>query len=452
MKKTICMIICMISLLCVFCGCQKTPEEPIVESKENGISENKLTEKQTKTVVDLSVKRWQTELETKDGTINIHIDAEVVWPEQTEFPVVYVRPHAITENEVQIAVEELFDDEVLYDGSYNSDKQNLERIVLAWRADLESLKTNGRWSELSVAGSAGQPCDPQLLEEEISWVEGNIKQAEKDYEAAPENVPVMTELKFAQFNGYKSLSIRNDEIVPASLGINIRDDSNDSYMEFRDWKGLKYEGFSDLKHTEELSIELSRNDAQKIAESFVAKLGINASVGKIQGNGKAYLFLFSRNIEGVPCKYVQEDSGALGIDGEEYREPWNAERIEVMVNDDGIIGFEWESPPEIIDTVNENVSMKSYEEIIDIAEKLLPMQFAKEVIREREITVKELSLGMMRVAKLGTEYEYYYIPVWDIVGYYGKTEMDEDESLNHRRALLTLNAIDGTVIDRARGY
>lgn len=456
MKKMICLILTIIIVGSVFAGCQKTPESPIVIGKGNGVLETELLEEQTESVIYPSIKMWKTELETNDGEISIHVNAKVNWPEKADLPVVYVRPHAITTDEVNVAAKELFGDVPLYDASHYTDKNRLEQEIIAWRADLESLETNGTWSEISLAGSPGLPSD--YVEEEIEWVKSKIEEAENNYQKAPDTVPVITEIVFRQLNGYKSLSLRNDDRIPADLGVSIMDETDDSYLEFRDWNGVIYNGFSDLQEDDALDLTISKEEALNLSVGFVEKLGIDASVTNIQGiksNGAvAYLFIFSRNIEGIPCKYVESTGGALGIDGSEFRNPWNAERIEVMVNDDGIIGFEWESPPEIIETINENVSIKAYDEIIEIAEKILPMQFAKEVLAEnkREITICEMSMNMMRVAKRGTDNEYYYLPVWDLLGYYGDEENKDTESTNRKRAFLTINAVDGSVIDRNIGF
>jgi hypothetical protein len=75
------------------------------------------------------------------------------------------------------------------------------------------------------------------------------------------------------------------------------------------------------------------------------------------------------------------------------------------------------------------------------------------------IHITDAYLSMMRVRKKDTPDEFYLLPVWDFVGY---TEYDaspfSDEELEQQKidyqsmTFLTVNAIDGTIIDRNLGY
>lgn len=88
---------------------------------------------------------------------------------------------------------------------------------------------------------------------------------------------------------------------------------------------------------------------------------------------------------------------------------------------------------------------------------ILPMQFAEEAFgddAQKTVTISEVTLSMMRVAGLGEDNGYYYLPVWDFIGYYGE-KMDTNITEEHpsvRKSFLTLNAVDGSVIDRGLGY
>lgn len=146
-----------------------------------------------------------------------------------------------------------------------------------------------------------------------------------------------------------------------------------------------------------------------------------------------------------------------GADGREYKEPWRQENIQVVINDSGVVGFLWEYPPEILETVNDNVEIEAYDDIIETARTILPMQFAEEAFgddAQKTVTISEVTLSMMRVAGLGEDNGYYYLPVWDFIGYYGE-KMDTNITEEHpsaRKSFLTLNAVDGSVIDRGLGY
>jgi hypothetical protein len=70
----------------------------------------------------------------------------------------------------------------------------------------------------------------------------------------------------------------------------------------------------------------------------------------------------------------------------------------------------------------------------------------------------------MRVAQKDNPHEFLLIPVWDFYGYVELAYNNQSESQyvldennmhnyrNHRYSFLTINAIDGSIIDRSLGY
>ena len=76
------------------------------------------------------------------------------------------------------------------------------------------------------------------------------------------------------------------------------------------------------------------------------------------------------------------------------------------------------------------------------------------------MNIERIELGLMRIAQPGSD-EYLVVPVWD---FYGSTILsserasytDEEywQKINHfyGRSFLTVNAIDGSIIDRKMGY
>lgn len=461
MKKAIVSALCFAAVLS-FCACQSTPTEEAVKNKGNGALERELLEKSTGSQKDSAKTGWNEELESKDGAIRIHVNAKVNWPEKDQLPVVYVRPHAFSISEVETMVQKLFGDSKLYNDDYSQNKAGLEKEIISWRADLESLKTTGKWSELSMDESMrGMKDSPETLQQNIEWVQTMLDKAERAYESAPDTIPEVTKLDYKKAGGMKTIALRDDQTIPASIGVSVIegvDQSGDSYLEYRDWKGAEYRTASVLEDSDTLAMQTTRETAMETAVDFIKSIGLDCSVTAVKsardGNHLAYLFIFSRNIEGVPCIYTE--SSSVAADGTLYREPWSKERIEVMVNDDGIIGFEWQSPPEILETVNDDVAIKTYDEILETARTILPMQFAKEALAEkqREVTIGEVTLSMMRIAKTGTDNEYYYLPIWDFIGYYGDSlnQNISEENPSATKSFLTLNAVDGSVIDRGLGY
>ena len=175
----------------------------------------------------------------------------------------------------------------------------------------------------------------------------------------------------------------------------------------------------------------------------------------------SYVFTLGRLIGGVPSIPIPNYEGTLafGADGAEYREPWNQENIKVVVNDKGVVGFLWEYPPEILDVLNENVAIMSYDEIKEIAKSQLQRsqtadEFELSQNGSKTIEINRIVLNMMRVAKKDSSDNYYYLPVWDLLGptVVSAGEDLEDSTIISEKSFLTINAIDGSIIDRGLGY
>ena len=481
-KRTISSALSLIIALSL-CACQPTPEQEAVVNKGGGALEKKLMEKNTEEPTDRAATTrqeekgntgkptghaattWQEELKTQDGVISIHVNAAVNLPDKNQLPVVNVKPHAFTIDEVETIVHELFGDNTLYNDDYYLRKDELEKEMNAYRADLESLKSTGKWSELHLDESErGQPCGAEVLEANIEWVGEMLKTVEEAYENAPDTIPEVIEIAYRENDGMKTIMLCDDQSIPACIGVSVIEGfeiPGDSYIEYRDWKGAAYRTASVLSDSDQIEIKTTKEEAIAIASEFIKSIGLDCSLTSVRSAKDrtylAYQFIFSRNIEGVPCPYIETNNATSpGADGAEYREPWYDERIEVMVNDDGLIGFEWQGPPEILETINDNVTIKTYDEIIETARTILPMQFEKESLNEkqRDVTICEVALTMMRVARMGTDNEYFYLPIWDFIGYFGEnidTNITEDNP-GAMKSFLTLNAVDGSVIDRNLGY
>ena len=75
-----------------------------------------------------------------------------------------------------------------------------------------------------------------------------------------------------------------------------------------------------------------------------------------------YMFVFSRPVNRISCTYAL----AEGTGQEQVSEIWPQEYIKVYIDDSGIIQFIWDAPTQVGETVNGNVSIKSFDEIMAI--------------------------------------------------------------------------------------
>ena len=215
--------------------------------------------------------------------------------------------------------------------------------------------------------------------------------------------------------------------------------------------------------------------AQDIAEDFLEKIGIDYLVcerwDKVIGGSnteyaggipmgnliKAYRLQYVRQVEGVPVTYtnIETTSG----DGDRIFRNWDYESMTLIVDDSGIVGVSWNAPYNLMDTITDNTTMLPFSRIRDVFEKMIIISnsYYTEGLGA-DMNIIEVRLGLMRIFEHNKLTTGLLIPVWDFFGtlttYYEDDE-GQRRSFTHGdtgQTWLTINAIDGTIIDRSIGY
>ena len=237
-----------------------------------------------------------------------------------------------------------------------------------------------------------------------------------------------------------------------------------------------YKAFTDiapdgLTITEKDAIEQARQLIDELGENQIQLSSVVADKASLEpeftsGEGKTayspyYQHTFARSINNIPstydCRYFTSDGNAETV---------YYERIYIFKNDKGVAAFEWNSPLVQKETLNENVGLHGFEEIVKEALKGLPLAANKDITGYKDKTVVNINnirLGYMQVKQKNNANKFMFIPVWD---FFGTSEshftysipgwsIDEDGWLkqdNLAKSFITINAIDGSVIDRNLGY
>ena len=167
--------------------------------------------------------------------------------------------------------------------------------------------------------------------------------------------------------------------------------------------------------------------------------------GKVQ---KAYRISFTRTIGGVSFNYNYTDiSSDMAVDdGKGGKTPiWGTERVTFIVTDEGVVQFEMLNPLDVNEIVTEYTKMKDFESIMDIFKKMILIVHANVPEGQvRTINIERVELGLMRVLEPNFLDTGVIVPVWDFYGHLDGTT----NGTTH----LTINAIDGSIIDRRVGY
>ena len=235
--------------------------------------------------------------------------------------------------------------------------------------------------------------------------------------------------------------------------------------ERENFKGMTEE---ELKEYTDISYE----DAEKIAREKIEKLGWDWEVydwdytvfkrgeGDVEKDNivdGGYLFCFSRMLDGVPVTFTDSYGGSLE-DMDSTLIPWSYERCEVIVGDDGIQKVEIYNPYHIDEVQTENVKLMDFDSIVKIYEQMMEVSNADITKFEAQRTyhINKITLGYSRIYEPVVDNRSgIIVPVWDFFGGID-SEIDGHHEKNNgehsRQSFMTINAIDGTVIDRGLGY
>lgn len=219
-------------------------------------------------------------------------------------------------------------------------------------------------------------------------------------------------------------------------------------------------------------ITISEEQAKETAENFLQEIGLTdyqcSEIGLYcevmmsedsnkNGYRKVYFLRYLRTIDGV---FVNNESGVKYSDGWQgsdfVKKEWPGESIELCINDQGIVTFNYNVPIEITENVVEKSKLKNFDEIQEIFEKMVTTVYAQnqEEIENNEVTINvdSVVLRYMRISEADSFDTGLLVPVWSFIG---TTKYKYDKGGYNsidEQTILTINAIDGSVIDTSLGY
>mgnify|MGYP007101869359 CR=1 FL=1 len=199
-----------------------------------------------------------------------------------------------------------------------------------------------------------------------------------------------------------------------------------------------------------------RERAVQIAQSIDTQLGLTYE-GLIEGyayeayekRGHGNMFIFTRTVEGVPVAWTNKECQAYDNFQDTYNRKIPYETMTVVIDlADGAVWLMWQAP-HVIDTGSgQTAALLSFDQIMSVAAQLLPLKYQYGEINlayrnqdANRLTVGCITLSYTRMQNRNDPSGFSMVPVWDFFN-------AEDPS----ESFLTINAVDGTVIDRNYGY
>lgn len=476
MKKTLAVILFLMFVPATCFACQPTPTEPVVIQKgttdyssvpASAISDSDQTNDEP------FPSSWEHSQENSDGTISIRVSAPLETHDLTTWPVYTAQLISFSQEQVNSLVEAFFDDAQLYQGvsvAVPQSKGQLEEKYLELQNELELRKDPEYTSQYDESD--------EDLRAELENLEDLIADAPETVDADDYLVRADTELTYD--NDYQAYCL----FVNADLGrtnhafLDVRSSDNlpftESSIVFNN-RVLEATYISYPETLTEADATIPLENALSQAETLLSQIGVSGyacvaqEVGatglplgeetseNIAAADKCWILHFSKQYDGHPSTYTDTLMYSAGKDAESPIGHYDY--IEIIVDDDGIAYFEWRGNEESTTVLNEGPALLGFDEISQAFLAGITQRYSnKSLGLYYNIYVTDIQLGYMRIKNGNGADDFLLVPVWDFFGVVKKNETKtttgsyDPGDLESYTSLLTINAIDGSIIDRSIGY
>ncbi len=440
-------------------ACVPTPEEEIVANKAEGRLEDLIDtdaveayapEDEARSLRSLlgAPETISEELSSHvwGGTLHIDVDATVEIPDVSVFPVCL-----IGEKRMSAEQKERFVKSVLGDGPYYAFNRSI--------AERDDLKRSIERYQILIENIWSSPNGTQ--EEKQSWV--NDMEAERN-----QFVRALQKLQVDETMHPWTGSF-SDECV------SVADYANDSMVIHptviaSQRCGVDTDSLASGQHSIRTSAEQQAAETALdwLSERFETSL-VPMNISRIEDadgyDGRrydqshtTYVIELLPAYNGIVCcpGYTNHGSDtAMQSAGYEtdYTMALPRERVEIFLYDGEVVAFNWYAPMELLSTENENVTLLPFPKIMELFRSHVFLNYYLDKLDGKEseetLCVRSIRLCYALIRKADSE-AFYLMPVWDFAM---DSTWSEDGVWHHQtECVLSINAVDGCVIDRQVGY
>ncbi len=419
---------CMIGAL-FLTGCNQTKEKVNVTPKEetaSGMGQEQSHEEENLEDIRKTLhapKHVTEEVSDKTGNLEVKLDADIEIPE-----VNHISSYQVVEKEVDDAFAQKFADvflgKVSIYGGETEDKGERETVIPQignadqYGNDYIAIKEDGSQFHYGIKKLNGIQMNisreiTNTASSEYIWSEYQPSKDSGHLNVTPE------EIQNKAFITYEEAKKMADKKVQA-LGLD--------YLRVSDW---------DYAYL---------NDGSKVTDSpDIKKVG--------------YQFYYTRYLENIPITYTMATGGGYP-EMDSDMETWCYEQMNILVTEDGIEKVDFACPYELTENQKEFYDLLPFNEILDIFQKMMLVENVDVLDYEnwRTYTVDKISLGYSRIYDPKTDSKSgKLVPVWDFFGGIDCESEFEGKNVQHKnynktQSFMTINAMDGSVIDRELGY
>lgn len=451
---------------------------------------------------------YQDETTDEIGKLKICTDAAVEIPEADKVPTIAVSQHPFDQSMIDQVTDGFFKGAKMYDyvGYVQWTKAD-------WQKKLEELKGYQAQGNLDPYGYGTDENGNYVydLNGEIEAAEQNISIAPDQVE--PKEVTPQFGLEYDYGNGdtgvnddmfwglaqmedgsYYTCQLKRYSSTPMEIGIKkIPDVSQlkERNWYWQDWADYGPEPLSTEQDPSQVPSEdevmqaagITKEEAQQEAEKVLTSIGITGvevnawdyALQYYEENGSmaddevgyspkrqtntGYVFHYTREIDGIPVTYTMDNGGGLeSMDSD--METWCYEKVDVTVSKDGIEKIDLINLYDIGEIKTENVELLPFAEIMELYGKMMVIQNADIMNYElsRTYQIDRIVFGYGRIYEPASDATSgLLVPMWNFFGsFVASDDLDGVASTYENdtkyQSYLTLNAVDGSVINLGLGY
>ena len=485
MKRILSLLLLACLALGLLVGCQATPDTPVVIQKDQ--EQMLQTAQQGKDNSALLAALEVPERFTGGWTgvndfVHVTADAEIILPNADKIPTGSIGRRDFTQEDADDLMRVLLKGNTLYEELGMTKQQALERLeqLQAMQRGEIPVDLDGGYEALPGAiercaeyartapdGDERVPAETSFvsksenLEEIYGWTELNGKKVHffiQNCAGFLDHAAVFVDgYGDVNFSSAVAISLVQDELPePLTVDVPMEDaiQQGDALMEELGFEHVVCDDAYPVLFTRSMPTAVSIDETDDAPSEENWKSYILATGYELQ---------YVRCVNGFPISWTPIRGGAVP-ENESYSGTWHYEVITLDYTKDGLVYFYWESPHTEPVLQVEDTQLMPFDQIADIFAKMImvknsDVQVANErngfdTVRNYDIT--KVKLGLMRIKAKGSFDKGLLVPVWD---FWGEERWESDSPLVQEvsgeepsKIILTINAIDGSMIDRELGY
>lgn len=481
MKKQLCAIFAATMLLT---GCAASADASQVETTMAA---------QAQSVSALEVPdRFTGDWTGVEGLVTVHADASVELPDVDTIPIATVKRRSFTDEEAEKVITYFCGDAPFYKTVREMTKAEIQQQIDRYQAvkDGREEATGDLVMYLEDQGEG-------YLDQEIAYWTGRLKDAPETYIPEPASRTFGPE-EFPTGVIYDAEAHKEIEVVEGYAEVDGKKVTigmmNEPVGEPWTYAKVFVDGYGDYNAGKYYELEegktptkcsLTQEQAVKIGDKLLAALGATdmvcgqakgimftkglpyvvhdpeteTSTPPVEDQEGGYELTYTRTVEGLPIAITPYDATASE---EGAKGSWFYERVTVAVADSGVVWFKWQSPYNTPAVTSQASELISFQEAADIFAKmimvtnqdLLEHNRINQMTSRHDYQVDRVALEYIRIRDKDNFEEGTLIPVWNFWGIETRsTDGHPDWTYtDEENVLLTVNALDGSIIDMSLGY